>query len=580
MQQSWESLPKHLERYVVEQDYSRYTPENQAVWRFIMRGLKDHLSVHAHPCYLEGLEKSGISTERIPKISEMDLKLRQYGWGAVPVSGFIPPAAFMEFQSMGLLPIASDMRTLDHLLYTPAPDIVHEAAGHAPILIDPEFAGYLKHYGEVARHAIISRWDLDQYEAIRELSDIKEHPDSTEEQIKAATERLNHINGQIKEVSEAGLLSRMNWWTAEYGLIGDVNSPRIFGAGLLSSLGEARSCLEPEVKKIPLTVDCVDYAYDITEKQPQLFVTPDFASLYNVLDELAERMAFRRGGVFGLQQALIARTVNTVKLDSGLEISGQLVEYTTDSSGSPEPKIEFVRFSGPCQLSFERTQIPEQGTQHHPHGFSSPLGPIMGFNKSLSLASGLELSQLGFRENETLNLEFRSGIQVQGRLKKLLFERNKLLLISLVECQVSRGNQILFCPEWGAFDMAVGEKIISVFGGPADREHYDLEKDFTQAQVPAKRFSPGVLEQHQILSRIRQFRETGDPTQAQQFLTQASEEFLKNYKNHWLMGLEILELCDLHGLKDIKSAVQETLSHLEGSLDGEIYQPLDQRRPR
>src|SRR5689334_14424828 len=94
------NLPDHLQRYVVEQDYTRYTAEHQATWRFIMRQLKDFLSQHAHSSYVEGLKKTGISVERIPEINEMDQKLAEFGWGAVPVSGFIPPAAFMEFQSL------------------------------------------------------------------------------------------------------------------------------------------------------------------------------------------------------------------------------------------------------------------------------------------------------------------------------------------------------------------------------------------------------------------------------------------------------------------------------------------------
>ncbi|MGZ3721743.1 MAG: aromatic amino acid hydroxylase, partial [Bdellovibrionales bacterium] len=192
-------IPKHLLKYIVEQNYARYTPEDQAVWRYIMRQLKNYLSTHAHESYLQGLEKSGIEIERIPHIEVIDQKLEELGWGAVPVSGFIPPAAFMEFQSLGVLPIASDMRTLDHLLYTPAPDIVHEAAGHAPILAaDPEYAAYLRQYGEVARHSILSREDLAQYEAIRVLSDMKEDPASTPEKIARAEKHLHQINENMK----------------------------------------------------------------------------------------------------------------------------------------------------------------------------------------------------------------------------------------------------------------------------------------------------------------------------------------------------------------------------------------------
>jgi phenylalanine-4-hydroxylase len=57
--------------------------------------------------------------------------LTEIGWAAVAVDGFIPPNAFMEFQAYNVLVIASDIRQLEHIEYTPAPDIIHEGAGHA-----------------------------------------------------------------------------------------------------------------------------------------------------------------------------------------------------------------------------------------------------------------------------------------------------------------------------------------------------------------------------------------------------------------------------------------------------------------
>src|SRR5687768_6089771 len=99
-------IPRHLGKNIVEQNYERYMLEDQAVWRHIMRQLKAFLSVHAHESYGDGLEKTGITIDRIPRIDEIDEHLERFDWGAVPVSGFIPPAAFMEFHSIGVLPIA------------------------------------------------------------------------------------------------------------------------------------------------------------------------------------------------------------------------------------------------------------------------------------------------------------------------------------------------------------------------------------------------------------------------------------------------------------------------------------------
>ena len=130
------ALPKHLLQFAVDQRYDDYTPVDHAVWRFIMRQNVFFLKEYAHKVYFQGLLETGIYFERIPRISEMNEILGRIGWGAVAVDGFIPPAAFMEFQAYKVLVIACDMRQLHHIEYTPAPDIVLEAAGHAPIIVD------------------------------------------------------------------------------------------------------------------------------------------------------------------------------------------------------------------------------------------------------------------------------------------------------------------------------------------------------------------------------------------------------------------------------------------------------------
>ncbi|MFL5260849.1 MAG: phenylalanine 4-monooxygenase, partial [Anaeromyxobacteraceae bacterium] len=114
-------LPPHLRRYVVAQDYAAYTPRDQAVWRHILRRLVRHLATRAHESYLRGLEATGIGTERIPSLDEMNEKLARLGWAAVSVRGFIPPAVFTELQAMRVLAIASDIRSHEHIEYTPAP---------------------------------------------------------------------------------------------------------------------------------------------------------------------------------------------------------------------------------------------------------------------------------------------------------------------------------------------------------------------------------------------------------------------------------------------------------------------------
>ncbi len=334
-------IPNHLKRYSAEQNYSLYSYEDQSVWRYAMKQLYRYLKDNAHSSYVDGLGKTGISIEEIPKISTMHEKLQEFGWGAVPVSGFIPPAAFMSFQAHGILPIACEMRTMEHLLYTPAPDIVHEAAGHAPLIIDKNYSDYLKSYAEVASKAIISSEDLALYEAIRDLSDLKEDQTSTPSEIKDCEKRLSDTINSMSYTSEAQLLGRMNWWTAEYGLIGDTKNPKIFGAGLLSSIGESRNCLS-EPKHIELSLGCLEYNYDITEQQPQLFVAKDFPHLKEVLLEMTEEMAFKVGGEEGLSKAKRAKTICTVVLENGSTFSGPLLDY-----GFSDERLDFLNFSGP-----------------------------------------------------------------------------------------------------------------------------------------------------------------------------------------------------------------------------------------
>tara|TARA_B100000945_G_scaffold153283_1_gene122912 strand:+ start:54 stop:1265 length:1212 start_codon:yes stop_codon:yes gene_type:complete len=288
------NLPKHLKQYIVDQEYDRYTIIDHKVWSFIMNISVPFFKKHAHSSYFEGLNRTGITFDKIPLIKNMNQKMSKIDWGAVPVRGFIPPWAFMEFQALGILPIACDMRSSEHLTYTPAPDIVHESAGHSPIIINEEYSYYLKQYGKIASKAVFSKEDERIYFAIRRLSDLKEDRQATKQQIDDAEEELKNLKEAQTIPSEATLLSRLHWWTVEYGLIGELNNPKIYGAGLLSSVGESQNCLKPSVKKIPLTIDCINYSYDITEQQPQLFVAKDFSDLVDILNEFEKTMTFNK----------------------------------------------------------------------------------------------------------------------------------------------------------------------------------------------------------------------------------------------------------------------------------------------
>src|SRR3982750_3711112 len=328
-----QSLPKHLLQFAVDQRYDDYTPVDHAVWRFIMRQNIFFLKEYAHKVYFKGLLNTGISFERIPPIEEMNDILAKIDWGAVAVDGFIPPAAFMEFQAYKVLVIACDMRQIHHIEYTPAPDIAHQAAGHAPIIVDRESSDYLQRFGEVGAKAMQTRKDFELYEAIRHLSILKELPASDPKEVADATREVEYRFANLGDPSEMALLSRLHWWTVEYGLIGTLESPKIYGAGLLSSIGESVSCLEANVTKIAYSVDAAQQPFDITTKQPQLFVCRDFQHLSDVLEEFASGMAYRVGGVEGLNKAIECKRAATAEYSSGLQVTGVFTEVVTDDKG-------------------------------------------------------------------------------------------------------------------------------------------------------------------------------------------------------------------------------------------------------
>jgi phenylalanine-4-hydroxylase len=546
-------LPRHLKQHIVEQHYDRYTPVDHAVWRYIMRQALDFHSRHAHASYVDGLRRTGIGLERIPRVGEMNEILARIGWGAAPVDGFIPPAAFMEFQAHRVLVIAADIRQLDHILYTPAPDIVHEAAGHAPIIADPEYAEYLRRFGEVGAKAMSSRRDFELYEAIRHLSILKEAPGTPPDEIAAAEQAVAERQAALGEPSEMAKLSRLHWWTVEYGLIGPLDDPKLYGAGLLSSIGEAAHCLSPAVAKLPYSIAAADVAFDITTMQPQLFVTSSFAHLTEVLEEFAGTMAFRRGGGEGLDRAVSSGNVATVVYSSGLQVSGTVASWHRDGHGEPA----YLRTSGPTALAVADRQLPGHDKAYHRDGFGSPVGPVRGTATPLECLDADGLAALGLHEGSDARLEFTSGVTVAGRLERIVRADGKTVLLTFSPCRVARGDELLFDPAWGRFDMAVGERIVSVFQGAADKDAYDQVALVPETQTIEVAADDAARRLHDLYATVRDVREGRTPAEQ---LVAVWRERRAAFPSDWLLALEILEiLTTSQALPELRSEVRAVL---------------------
>ena len=532
------ALPGHLKQFIVDQHYEHYTPIDHAVWRYVMRQNYSYLKDVAYYPYIPGLQKAGLTIEHIPDLQQMNDALGKIGWGAVTVDGFIPPAAFMEYQAYRVLVIAADIRQLKHIEYTPAPDIIHESAGHAPIIADKDYHEYLSYFGSIGAKAMFSAQDFELYEAIRALSILKEMPDADEQEIIKAEEYVTYCQENMGEPSEMALLSRLHWWTVEYGLIGTLQQPKIYGAGLLSSIGESSTCMQKDIEKLWYTIDTVKYTYDITKPQPQLFVTPDFQNLINVLEEFADTMAFRKGGAFGLQKAIDSKNTCTAVYSSGSQVSGTFTDFKTGADGKPY----FIKTTGPTALAFGNKQLKGHDKNHHKDGFSSPVGKLKGYDKALEDFSAEELSAAGIEKSKIVTLQFESGISLTGMVKNILSEGGKVTLITFEDVTVTdQDGSVLFDPAWGVYDMAVGNEITSVFCGAADKEAYEdlAYKSKTETHHPT--YDQKTRELHRLYQQVRDCRSNhGDYG----YLGNVWQQLQKDHHDDWLCALEILEILD------------------------------------
>jgi phenylalanine-4-hydroxylase len=547
-------LPKHLHQFIVKQPYEEYTAQNQAVWRYVMRLNVDYLKKVAHDSYINGLEKTGISIKAIPHMEGMNRILKEIGWAAVSVDGFIPPNAFMEFQAYNVLVIASDMRTIDHIEYTPAPDIIHEAAGHAPIIANPEYAEYLRRFGEIGSKAISSSKDYEMYEAIRLLSILKEDPNSSEEEISKAQKAVEELQNNLGELSEMAQIRNLHWWTVEYGLIGELNNPKIYGAGLLSSIGESSWCLQEEVTKIPYSLDAANVSFDITKPQPQLFVTPDFAKLSLVLEQFANTMALRKGGLKGVKKLIDSKNLGTIELSTGLQVSG-IFSNVLEFDGKPI----YIQTTGNTALANRDKELIGHGVEYHAEGFGSPIGKLKGINIPIENMSPRDLEAYGIYEGKQTTLEFVGGVKVVGEVITGTRDlRGKIQLISFKNCTVTHGDTVLFDPSWGIYDMAVGMEIVSAYAGPASVNSFEDVAKVSETKTHKIEYSESDRALYKLYDEVRGLRE--QKTIQEEDVERIFGILLLEFPNDWLLPLELYELAIKYNYTSQKELL---FNHLE-----------------
>lgn len=557
MSDSTPSVPAHLRGWVVEQDYSQYNEVDQAVWRFVLLQTYSRLVDTAHRAYRDGLAATGISVERIPSIKEMNDKLSVFGWSAVCVDGFIPPRAFQELQGSGILPIAADIRTREHLVYTPAPDIIHEAAGHAPILPDPVYSAYLRRSGELGRQAFTLPEDDRVFRAIYLLSEVKEDPSKSPDEVAQAELELQAALASVPFASEATRLSRFYWWTAEYGLVGRLDDYKIYGAGLLSSLWESYSCHAPSVRKLPLDEHSADVAYDITRPQPQLFVVPSFEVLHDTLDRVTRTLAVHIGGEVALTRALRSRALATLQFSSGASAIGALADV-----GPSLREPGWMDFEGRVAIAYYGVIDPACEQVDAP----TLLVGRLADGADLERASDSALDQLRPTAGGRHRFAFSTGATLQGRLERSVRDvhgRLRRLDLSDVRLEIP-GRRPRALPRYALIPL--GEFVTAHAGAVDPRYHPDTT--FSSTRVPKARRLPN--REKQLLAFYESAR-----TAHRAGLEQMDLEFPRigslierDYPDEWLLRWNMLESLLKAGRGGpLTSSLRAALERLELQFD-------------
>jgi len=376
------------------------------------------------------------------------------------------------------------------------------------------------------------------YESIRALSILKETHNVDQKELADAEALVLYNQQNLGAPSEMALLSRLQWWTVEYGLIGSIDQPKIYGAGLLSSIGESASCMDPKVKKIEYTIDALKVGYDITKEQPQLFVTPTFQNLIDVLEAFESTMAYRVGGLESVTKAIECKNICTAVFSSGLQLSGVFSKVHADTNHA----IKYINTQGPSSLAFKDQQIEGHDVHYHAHGFGSPVGKLKDATKSLEDYTTADLISAGMIKDHVITLAFENGIVVEGKLVGQTYMEDKLVLLSFADCKVTdmEGN-VFFEPAWGMFDMAIGDTIVSVFNGSADKKIFEDQLHISEQPTHQQNYTAKDLQYQSLFKQIRAYREQGKSDDS---LNQIWQAIQNDFETDWLGAMELLELAD------------------------------------
>ena len=243
---------------IVEQPWDDYSDVDHEVWRTLYQRQRALLVGRASDEFLAAQDAMGMTPDRIPRFTEINAVLKDAtGWEIIGVEGLLPELDFFDHLANRRFPVTWWIRRPDQVDYIEEPDLFHDLFGHVPLLMLPVFADYMAAYGRggVKAHGI--------------------NPDA-----------LVH-------------LTRLYWYTVEFGLIRQPDGLRIYGSGIVSSKGESIHSLESDspnrigfdlqrIMRTRYRIDSYQKTYFVIDSFDQLMeaTRPDFTPIYEALADL------------------------------------------------------------------------------------------------------------------------------------------------------------------------------------------------------------------------------------------------------------------------------------------------------
>ncbi|MFT6871454.1 MAG: phenylalanine-4-hydroxylase [Roseivirga sp.] len=233
----------------MKQNYENYTPEDQKVWNILFDRQFPSLPKAATKEFLIGLDKVNFTGKAIPNFEETNKVLRELtGWEIYAVPGIVEDELFFDLMANRKFPATTWVRKMSELDYLEEPDMFHDVFAHIPLLANQSFVDFLQAISKFGKEWVGDEWAIH-------------------------------------------LLSRIYWYTIEFGLIREDGEVKIYGAGVLSSSGETKYSLSNEPNHFEYDVDKIlDTPYRKNSMQDNYFIIDSYEQLYESLPEIKSKI--------------------------------------------------------------------------------------------------------------------------------------------------------------------------------------------------------------------------------------------------------------------------------------------------